>query len=193
MVRTDSHSRQASTVLGWKRNGLRLKFVGTQHPSQQKAPHRKRNLEVVRKMLSRAVGPSRVDECLSGTAPAEVQFANHVSVQQYADFVHKEIAAAVAKGVVKEWTLEESPVVVNGLKEVDDKLPKLGLCINPMYINLFLHYDRVRYERLQDMVEMVAPGHFMTTSDDKSNYWQMAMHPDTWKYLAFRFGGKQYC
>ena len=33
----------------------------------------------------------------------------------------------------------------------------------------------------------------MTTSDDKSNYWQMAMHPDTWKYLAFRFKGKQYC
>lgn len=186
LSRTESHSRQASAVLGWMRNGLQLTFVGTQHASQEKAPHRKRNMEVVRKMLTRAVGPARVDECLAGKAPAEVQFANHASVQKYEDFVTTELQAALAKGVVKEWTLEQSPVVVNGLKVVDDKLPKLRLCINPMYINLFLPYETVRCERLQDIVEIVAPGDYMTTSDDKSNYWQMAMHPDAWPYLAFR-------
>ena len=48
-------------------------------------------------------------------------------------------------------------MVVNGLKVVDDK-PRLRLCINPMYINVFLPYERAKYERLQDVVEMVASG-----------------------------------
>ncbi len=43
------------------------------------------------------------------------------------------------------------------------------------------------------LVEMVSPSDYMTTSDDKSGYWQMAMHPDSWKYLAFKSAGKVYC
>ncbi len=81
--RTDSKSRQASKVLNWMRHGLKLKFVGTDHPSQEKAPHRRRNIQVVKQMLTRAVGADRVEEFLSGTEPARVQFPNHASVKKY--------------------------------------------------------------------------------------------------------------
>ncbi len=46
------------------------------------------------------------------------------------EFVSEEIAAGLVKGVIKEWTLEEPLVVINGLKVVDEKFPKLRLCIN---------------------------------------------------------------
>ena len=73
-------------------------------------------------------------------------------MEKYADFVTKELVAALTKGEIEECTVDQPPEFINGLRVVDDKLPKLRLCINPMYINLHLPYDRVRYEWLQDMV-----------------------------------------
>ena len=60
-----------------------------------------------------------------------------------------ELVKALAEGVIAEWPFPEPPTVVNGLNVVDDKLPKLRLCINPMYINLFLKYEPLKYDRLQ--------------------------------------------
>lgn len=50
-----------------------------------------------------------------------------------------ELAACLDKGVIKKWTLNRAPQVVNGIKVVDAK-PKLRKCFNPMYINSFMEY-----------------------------------------------------
>ena len=80
LQQTSSQSKQARKVLEWLRTGMKFELVGTDHASQEKAPHRKRNLEVVRKMLQRVVGKDRVEEYLSGKSPLKVQFPNHKSV-----------------------------------------------------------------------------------------------------------------
>ncbi len=198
LEKTGNASRQAKRVLGWLRHGMRFNFVGTEHVSQEKAPHRKKNIEVVRKLLQRSVGKDRVEECMSGMAPAQVHFANHVSVQQHEDFVEKELEKARAAGVIADWPFEQLPQVINGLKVVeklgpDGQVEKLRLCISPQYTNAFMAYDRVRYERLLDIVEMVEASDYMSTSDDKAGYWQMAMHPSTWTYLGFMYKGRVQC
>ena len=82
-----------------------------------------------------------------------------------------ELVKALTKGVIAEWPFPEPLTVVTGLNVVAHKLPKLRLCINPMYINLFLKYQPLKYNRLQDLMDIIGPGDFMTTSDDKSGYW----------------------
>ena len=115
----------------------------------------------------------------------------HRSVADYEEFVTMELAKAVKKGVVKECPFEGRPKVVNGLKVVTDK-PKPRLCIAPMYINMFMAYDSVKYERVQDLMDPVQEGDFMTTSDDKSGYWQLPLRPDMWTYVGLEHKGKFY-
>ena len=74
LQQTSSQNNQARKVLAWLRTGMKFEFVGTDHASQEKALHRKRTLEVVRKMLQRVVGKDRVEEYLSSQTPLKVQF-----------------------------------------------------------------------------------------------------------------------
>lgn len=105
-------------------------------------------------MLEKAVGKDSVEQYLTGKVPHAVQFPNHLSVKKYKTFVKSELAACLDKGVIKKWTLNRVPQVVNGIKVVDDK-PKLQLCLNPMYINSFMEYQPVKYENIQAMMDML--------------------------------------
>lgn len=185
-------SRVATNVIKQFREGVKFKFVGTEHPSQAKAPQRRQKMEAVRSMLGKAVGKESVDEYLTGNTPHPIQFPNHRSVREYEDYVAAELEACMLKGVVKEWKFDKPPRVRCGLKVVDDKLPKLRLCVNPLYINMFMEYEPVKYEKLQDVVDMAEQGDYLISSDDKSGYWQMPLHPDMWEYLGSHFRGKDY-
>ena len=174
---TKSLNASSKRVKAWIRHGIKLPFVGVRHKSHLRAAHYKQNLEVVKHRITKAVGADNVGTHLQGSRPSPVQFHDHKSVQTYASFVDTELVKALAKGVIAEWPFPEPPTVVNGLKVWDDKLPKLRLCINPMYINLFLKYEPLKYDRLQDLMDIIGLGDFMTTSNDKSGYWQLDMHP----------------
>ena len=76
-------------------------------------------------------------------------------------------------------------------KVVTDK-PKKRLCINPMYINTHMKYEPVRYETLTDLSDMIEEGDYLTTSDDKSGYWQIPLHPDMWTYVGIEHKGAYY-
>ncbi|KAL0018826.1 hypothetical protein WJX77_004908 [Trebouxia sp. C0004] len=82
----------------------------------------------------------KVDAYLQGDRPAAVLFPKHQSVNTYKDFVQAEVARGLHKGVIARWPFKQPPTVVNGLRVVDDKLPKLRLCINPMYVNFFMRF-----------------------------------------------------
>ena len=105
-------------------------------------------------MLTKAATSNKVDQLLSGSEPARVQFPNHKSVETYKPFVQAEIAKGLDKGVIAKWPFQQPPKVVNGLKVADDNLPKLRLCISPMYVNLFVRYLPLRYEKLSDLIDM---------------------------------------
>jgi len=109
-------------------------------------------------------------------------FTLHDPKVSHEAFVDAELAKAEAKGVIVEWPFAEPPKVVNGLKVVEGK--KNRLCINPMYINVFMEYFTVKYEGVRDLVDIIQLGDFMSTSDDKSGYWQLPLHPDMWQYMG---------
>ena len=173
-ARTQTRSANSRRVRTWIRHGIKLPFVGLSHPSHARVQHWNRNLVVVKRMLSKALGTSDVSAHLEGTHPSPVQFPKHKSVPTYAPFVEAEIAKAEAKGVIAKWPLKECPTVVNGIKVVDDKPDKprissiSSMCINPMYLNAFLEHQPLQYEKLQDLINLIGQGDYMTSSDDKS-------------------------
>ena len=167
---TGSMTASAKRVLQWVSKGIKLNFVPVSHPSHLKAPKWRKRAEIVKHMLTKAVGKDKIDTYLQGDKPAAVHFPNHQSVNTYKDFVQAEVAKGIHKGLIARWPFSQPPTVVNGLRVVDDKLPKLRLCINPMYVNLFMRYIPVHYEKLTDLVDLLAPEDYMFTSDDKSGY-----------------------
>ena len=185
-------SRNASKVVSWFRDGVKFRFVGVYHQSHKHAPQFTQKMEAVRSMLAKAVGKDDVQQYLTGPTPHAVQFPNHKSVDTYARFVQEELESCEKKGVIKKWTLHETPTVVNGLKVVDDKPEKLRLCLVPMYINSFMAYEPVKYEQLQDLVDMVEREDYLISSDDKSGFWQVPLRPSMWRYVAFQFQDQVY-
>ena len=73
---TLTHSLNASSkrVKAWIRHGVKLPFVGVGHESHLRAAHYKQNLEVVKRMLTKAVGAGNVGSHLQGSRPSPVQF-----------------------------------------------------------------------------------------------------------------------
>lgn len=71
---TDTLTRTAKTALKWVNHGIKLSFVPVQHASHAKAPMWKKRLQIVRRMLTKAAGSDKVDQLLSGSEPARVQF-----------------------------------------------------------------------------------------------------------------------
>lgn len=169
-------------VKSWFRDGVKLRFVGVNHQSHQHAPQFTQKMEAVRGMLSKALGKEDVEQYLTRPTPHAIQFPNHKSVENYARFVQEELESCEKKGVIKKWTLQEPPTVVIGLKVVDDKPEKLRLCLVPMYINSFMAYEPVKYEQLQDLVDMIEKEDYLIFSDDKSGFWQVPLHPSMWQY-----------
>lgn len=180
-------SMAARKVIKWIRNGVYTPMVGLDHPGQEKAPFRRKKLEIVRAMLRRTLPTgSDIELWLAGDKPHQVAFPNHRSTIIYADFLREEVRGMLDKKVIKEWRAADPPVVINSLLVADEKAPKLRLCLSPMYVNLFTKYQPVRYERVEDVAGLAEPGDWAFSTDDKSGYWQVPLHPAMWKYMAFR-------
>ena len=57
-------------------------------------------------------------------------------------------------------------------------------------MNLHMEHCIVKYEGLQDMVDLLQQGDYMSTLDDKSGYWQLPLHPHMWQYVGFEWKGQ---
>ena len=45
--------------------------------------------------------------------------------------------------------------MVNGLKLMDDKLPKLRLCMNRVYVQFYMRYLPLQYENFNSLVDIM--------------------------------------
>lgn len=186
-------SSAAKDVLRWVEKGYCLDFVDPEEEGQQRAPlfHKKKG--IVTSMLASVLPPDQVAGHLTGSVPKPVRFPNHKSAVLYAEFARQEVASALRQGVIRVWGGSVAPTVVNGLLVVDDKAPKLRLCTNPMFVNLFLRRQPLKYDRIRDVADFIHPDDYLYTTDDKSGYWHVPIHPQFWKYLAFNLEGVDYC
>ncbi len=83
---TGNRSANAKKVLSWVRKGIVLPFVGLDHRSHDSAPEYRKKLQVVKRMLAKAVGAEQVVAYLEGITPSRVQFPNHKSAQNHEAF-----------------------------------------------------------------------------------------------------------
>jgi hypothetical protein len=65
-------------------------------------------------------------------------------------------------------------VVMNGIKVVDKKAPKLRKCMD---MNGFLNYEAFMYERWSVVADLFVRGDWMYSTVDTSGYWHVPLHP----------------
>ncbi|KXZ41475.1 hypothetical protein GPECTOR_446g335 [Gonium pectorale] len=141
-------------------------------------------------MIRQAVGRgAEPDAYLSARQPQRIHFPNHRSAAEHAGFVTAEVTKGVQTGAMAEWRSEWGPpTVINGLRVVEGK--KLRLCMNPMYVNQHMEVPALKYESVRDLPGYLKRDSFMFTTDDKSGYWNLQLHPSMYLYAAFEWQGR---
>ncbi|KXZ51461.1 hypothetical protein GPECTOR_12g424 [Gonium pectorale] len=175
-------------MLRFLEEGVRFSFVGAPGPGEKLRGLRKAKRRIVTQM--QAVPGCDPETFLTGRWPHPVQFPNHRSTAEHAEFVSAEVKKALDLGVVARWPADWGrPTVVNGLRVVVSQGGrKLRLCMNPMYPNLFMHIPRVKYESIADVCGFVMEGDWMITTDDTSGYWNLLLHESMYSITAFQLG-----
>ena len=123
--------------------------------------------------------------------PPPCSFPNHPSAETYKEELSQKFAEYVQQGVVMEVPEGKAARVGCSLGGVFQN-NKVRPIIDPLVTNLFLKYQPVRYEQLSDICNYAQKGDWATTTDEKSGYHHMALHPSMWNLLGFNWEGKNY-
>ena len=187
-------SKQQRMLLGMIEDGVKFKWVGARPADAPATPQQRRKRHIVTQMLRQAEPTADPEQFLTGPTPHKVQFPNHRSAAEYADMVRAEIQKCLRARVVAKWSADMGkPTVINGLRVVmgaDGK--KFRLCMNPMYPNLFMEIPPLKYESILDVRGFVQKGDCLFTTDDKSGYWNLLLHPSMYRYVAFQWDNVTY-
>jgi hypothetical protein len=97
---------------------------------------------------------------------------------------------AGAVSVLPSGTL---PIVVNPLGVVPKpRSDKLRLVVNMKYVNEHLAKIVFKFEGLSDLSDMAEKGDGSVAYDLTSGYYHVPLHPDTRKYVGFKWKGIYY-
>lgn len=174
-----SNRASSKTVLGIIQKGLKPSFVGTHEALDQK---KKRVLAMLRKVVPK----DELSKFLSGRLPHQIEFPNHKSAEENADFVWEQVSNNVTSGAVESYPKGKKPKVVNPLGVVFN--PKGRLILDALYPNLFMKRFSFKYETLRDILVFLRKEGFMVTWDLKSGYFHVLVHPDFRQYFGFKVG-----
>ena len=105
-------------------------------------------------------------------------------------FVDSAVTSLQATGAVLECESEYLKVV-SPLGVVQQR-DKLRLIVNMRYVNRHLHFPKFRYERLEDLQDILSRRDWLFSMDMQSAYHHVEMHRDSWPYLGFSWRGKFY-
>ncbi|GAQ91901.1 hypothetical protein KFL_008780040 [Klebsormidium nitens] len=125
----DSKRKTSKMVLGALKEGLKPSFEGTDNALESKR-------KVVKAMLLKTVPKREVSSFLTGKFPSEIEFSNHQSAEDNADFVWNEVKSNLASGAISAYPKGSKPKVVNPIGVVFN--PKPRRILNARYINLFM-------------------------------------------------------
>jgi hypothetical protein len=138
-------------------------------------------------MLRRVVGESRVKEWLSGQIPHPVEFPNHRSFFENAEFGVQAVGEMLTKDTVKLYgEKERRPKVVNPLGVAN--LPKGRLVLDGGYVNAFTKHVPFKYETLREVLTFLGDHEFFATWDFKAGYYHVLIHPLLRTYFGFKIG-----
>jgi hypothetical protein len=160
--------------------------------TQHRMPDFKDKIARVHRMLAAQVGRDQAVNLLRLSSPAHVHFPNHRSTTAYPDFVTGAIEEAMRANVLLKLPPGQVPLCTAPLGVADNKAPKLRLIIDPAYVNMLLRYEPLRYEQLADVKEYAKPGDWATTTDEKSGYFHIPLHPSMWTHFGIHWQGQHY-
>jgi hypothetical protein len=176
----DSNRPASKTVLSWLKSGVKPSFVGTAECDPKK-------LERVKRMLSRVVSSSRVEEWLSRQVPHPTEFPNHRSFVQNSEFGIRTVGEMLVNATVRMYEPHErKPKVVNPLGMAN--LPKGRLVLDGGYINAFTKHVPFKYETLREILTFLKGHGFFSTWDFKAGYYHVMIHPRFRTYFGFKVG-----
>jgi len=101
------------------------------------------------------------------------------------DMVEVGAASALPPGVIP---MVVSPVGVVPKPHSD----KLRLIVNTRYVNDHLVKRVFKFEGLSDIVDMANKGDYSISYDLTSEYYHVALHPDSWRFVGFKWEGRHY-
>ena len=83
--------------------GVRFDLVEPLGPCQRAKPGFQKRFDQVHQMLVRRFGSEQADRMITGNCPHPARFPNKRSVQDYWEFVEKEVSSLVASGAWTTW------------------------------------------------------------------------------------------
>ena len=106
--------------------------------------------------------------------------------------------ALYARQSLNCWTLErlhvpsQSYASLHQPPNVVEQLEKLRQTLNLWKVNKHLIMPKLRYEGLERLAELVAPGYWTFSTDSKSSYHHVDVHLADRQYLGFQVHGVSY-
>jgi hypothetical protein len=123
--------------------------------------------------------------------PQRVCFPNHRSYHEHVDHVEAEHQKHVAEGSFVE--VDGSHVHVSNPLQVEvNAKGKRRMCSDDRYPNAFIADYDFTQEGLKEVAALVQRGWLMITTDVEQAYYQVPLHKDSQRYLAWSHNGKWY-
>ena len=184
-------------ILQWVEGGYSPTWVAPDSPEQQQHPLFRKKRSIVLSMLRRSVPwGNTLEPLLNGSRPHRLRMPNMRSAEgpERLEFVREALAGELQTEAMKDWHWDEGPPeVVSPLGVAPKGESSLRLVKAFNYSNQFDSYRPVRYENLQQFMQLLRPGMYLYKSDQSAAYHQLPLHPDCWKYLAVQFEGRLMC
>lgn len=182
--------RNVKWILNVIKEGVRWDMVAPF--SQSGMPDFKTKAARVQKMIAKQLGAEAATRLMHSSEPAYLQFPNHQSAQEHPEFTKASLAEACTRGYARKLPKGVVPHTTASLGVAANKPQKLRQIIDPAYINLLLKYMPLRYEQLTDVPHYAQPGDWATTTDEKSGYYHIPLHPSMWTHFGVCWEGEYY-
>lgn len=179
--------------VGWLLETIRrgVKWETVPPASQTDMPQHEQKLKRAMRALGRQVGQKEARDRMQQKDPAYCQLPNHPSALEYEKELTEKFGEYLVQGAIREVPDGKTVLVGCSIGAVYQN-NKVRPIIDPLITNVHLKYERVQYEQLADVMNYAQKGDWATTTDEKSGYHHMALHPSMWNLLGFKWQGKNY-
>ena len=180
-------------VVKWIRDSLRhgVRWDVVTPVTQKDMPLHKQKLERAVKALSKQFGMDEAWGRMKSDKPEHCAFPNHPSADEFEKELSEKLEEYKVQGVVRRVPDGKQALVGCSLGGVQQG-GKVRPIIDPLVTNLYLKYQGVKYEKLADVCDYAPKGGWATTTDEKSGYHHIPLHPDMWNLLGFSWKGENY-
>lgn len=187
------HTKRIMKIIN---SGFHMDFLHPFSGPQQQHPKYRKNIEKVKRSLTRVYGAEAAEKLINRNSPGQVHLPNLQSYHDNIDFVREQLKTDLLpkRKVMKWWYPNgELPQCILQLGvDIRAVSGKKRIFWNGSYINLFQRYIKFPFEGVRDMTRVAEMNGYMVTSDIAAGYHHISLSDETVKYFAFEVDGVIY-